>query len=119
MNTKHTPGPWTATLANTIIPANRTRIIATAWRNSELPCIPEEEQAANAKLLAAAPELLDILRTVTEYLNEADAEEQAADHHGDDSCSYCNAIAEARAIIAKATEGDLLEQIAEELDPCN
>ena len=84
MNTKHTPGPWTATLANTIIPAKRTRIIATAWRNSELPSIPEEEQAANAKLIAAAPELLEALRSVRDTMHrrmsagEVPTQEEAA-----------------------------------------
>lgn len=55
---------------------------------------PEEEPTT---------ELLDTLRTVTEYLEEAHADEIENDHHGDETCSYCDAIANANAIIAKAT----------------
>ena len=49
---------------------------------------------------------LAVLERVTNYLAEAHAEDKAADHYGDDSCSYCEAIDEARAILAKAEKGD-------------
>ncbi|MBW3636658.1 MAG: hypothetical protein KY445_09380 [Armatimonadetes bacterium] len=51
-----------------------------------------------------APELLAQLRHFATMIEADHAEEIAADHYGDgpDGCSYCDAIAAAHAIIAKA-----------------
>jgi hypothetical protein len=38
---------------------------------NELPDFHEEEQAANARLVAAAPEMLELLRSCHDYLCDA------------------------------------------------
>ena len=59
--TKHTPAPWTqAELAPTEIVANGDTMIATA--RDGLNGISREEAIANARLIAAAPELLELLK---------------------------------------------------------
>jgi hypothetical protein len=60
--------------------------------------------------MAAAPELLESLKTMLEYLLEAHSSELETCHAGDaelageapEACSYCKGIAEARAAIANA-----------------
>lgn len=102
---KHTPGPWTATGFRQMVvnaPSGDTLCLAPATASSGL-----DEIAANARLIAAAPELLASLEAVLDDLEEAHQPETDADHHGDpkDECIYCRNIAQARAAIAKATEG--------------
>lgn len=69
MNTKHTPGPWIAE-GRTIyalmhngwkkgVEQFKNRFYATVYFDSECP---EEEAEANARLMAAAPDLLDALQ---------------------------------------------------------
>jgi len=57
----------------------------------------------DTRLIAAAPELLEHLQTLADYLAEAHAEDKAAEHYGDEDCSYCRALDAARAAIAEAT----------------
>ena len=58
MNTKHTPGPWDL---------NETQRGTYIYQGGTENCIAEiyadvnEDQAANARLIAAAPELLEAL----------------------------------------------------------
>ena len=60
---------------------------------------------ATGKLLAAAPELAEMLDCLVDDLTEAHADELNSDHHGDgaEGCSYCRNIAKAQALLAKAT----------------
>lgn len=69
----HTPGPWKAENLDdepygriTIHRPGAGRSIATLWQD-DAP-VPEwnAEQWANARLIAAAPELLDALKELTE-----------------------------------------------------
>lgn len=49
------------------------------------------------------PDLLTVCERLAEYLEESHADDVANGHHGDDGpCSYCDAIAEARAAITEA-----------------
>jgi hypothetical protein len=77
MNTKHTPGPWLMAGDDFVYALNErgtnsfTVLIQTAgeWR------ISNEERAANARLIAAAPDLLVALNLVRmsagwQYLSE-------------------------------------------------
>jgi len=58
---------------------------------------------ANARLIAAAPDLLAALTNLVADMAESHADEIASNHHGDGpSCSYCREIAIARAAIAAA-----------------
>ena len=96
METKHTPGPWRISTANPFAVNTSEAGIATAHgidaaNYSEF--FPSTEQAkANARLIAAAPELLEALLA----LEEVDGFKGW--HH-----TYDEACAKARAAIAKAT----------------
>jgi hypothetical protein len=92
----HTPGPWTA-YAPTIMKAvaitagvNRTPIAVASGDYDRAT------RAANARLIAAAPELLVALR---DMLREHDALVMATSGAGD----RWSAATRARAVIAKAT----------------
>ena len=81
MNTKHTPGPWTRENAMSSDFDNFKHItgpdceqVATVHQMepqcnvSEEPRMTQAEAAANAKLIAAAPDLLAALKEVMEYI---------------------------------------------------
>lgn len=95
MNTKHTPGPWNLTpIENRIVSGNTViaRIYAHTDKGQPSNVAPfTEEDAANAKLIAAAPELL-------EALQELCADKYLADPINADR------MGKAKAAIAKATE---------------
>lgn len=63
MNAKHTPGPWQSTKCKAVVKsADYWAIIeegdeSAAWAIAEIDC-DREAAEANAKLIAAAPELL-------------------------------------------------------------
>jgi hypothetical protein len=81
--TKHTPGPWLQSIDNgRVIQAGRTKIAVAS------PTTPPPTAWANAKLIAAAPEMLDFARAVVRY----------AGNSGDDYLAD-----KAREVIAKAT----------------
>lgn len=102
MNTKHTTGPWMLTMANTITAWNDNKEIATVWSNPSRLHVPAEEAKANAKLIAAAPELLEALIATTDAF-DCLIQDQMADLPGGDLIKWAE-IEEARAAIAKATE---------------
>ena len=84
---KHTPGPWYAT---TMGKAGWVDVFA---HGVDIPIAStrHQDQEANARLIAAAPELLEALQSVLD--NCLDSE------------GLCTAHAKARAAIAKATGG--------------
>lgn len=77
---KHTPGPWTLVK----VPASRTwEIHAPTWRDladvfgnaaSDL----HEEGSANARLIAAAPELLEALKAIATKADSLQADPHKA-----------------------------------------
>lgn len=86
----HTPGPWTQgkkypaiILSNN---ENGNRFVATTCRNSDDEYQPTEKELANARLIAAAPDLLEVLKEIVETL--------------DDDCS--EGFSKARVAIAEA-----------------
>jgi hypothetical protein len=97
-DTQHTPGPWFAT------PGNYAVYVKDAYGDQgDLVCAlygagaTSYECAANARLIAAAPELLEACRLFVAY---------DTDESGDDVAlmlAYARARAEIRAAIAKAT----------------
>ena len=93
MITHHTPGPWhyspDVSLHNTALVYGADKyLVADAGRiHRRQP----EEQIANAKLIAAAPDLLDALRDMTEFYAQVTA-----------SPDEDSVLAAARAAIAKA-----------------
>ena len=97
MSAQHTPGPWKLDgAANT----NDLDIIAPTGRITMLDCeiseVSEDVLTANARLIAAAPELLAALRAAEEW----------AEHIEDDESRVPVDVRLAmRAAIAKATGG--------------
>lgn len=87
----YTPAPWTV----------RTRASIDYEGNIEIAEACEGEHEANARLIAAAPELLDALKDVLErFKNERDI--QLGNGYPEDYVS----ITAAEAAIAKAEGGD-------------
>lgn len=88
--TKHTPGPWTPaketahTRAQVFEGGDYARQIADVFGESY------ETRAANARLIAAAPEMLACLKAWIEAERDAHFEEQAHDPEG---CRYCESLA--------------------------
>ena len=96
MNTQHTPGPWTAVDGGRYIQSSREHGVNTTTQHDLDICrldyennMLAGERVANARLIAAAPDLLAALRTLVEL------EERGQPPGTDD-------IATGRAAIAKA-----------------
>jgi hypothetical protein len=60
---KHTPGPWSLTKSGVSVDAGKIRIRMEAGGQTD-------EIKANARLIAAAPDLLDELRIMRDWLQE-------------------------------------------------
>ena len=113
MKKTHTPGLWSVetrigaqTLNRLAISGPRsgaapTRCIAVIPGEGEY-LTPEVE--ANAALIAAAPELMAALETLTERATNDSGFDQSATHHG---IANCDALAKAREAIARATGEEL------------
>ena len=94
-DTQHTPGPWVDIGPNIYESGPPFNWVATVQTSNK----PDWE--ANARLIAAAPELLEVLGDVLPWLEKAEAEgvfENCAAPKGGQ-----RAINRARAAIAKAT----------------
>lgn len=89
MITKHTSGPWISDGAQIFIETDDGRQQSIGQANGFR--ISQETVYANARLISAAPDLLEALRNLLEVCSETDNTRPA--------------IAAARAAIAKATEG--------------
>ena len=99
---KHTPGPWAVEdpmdhcltiVANPEAPVYDWKWIATCdWPDEDNQLVTAREVKANARLIAAAPDLLEALE---EFSREYDGFE---DGNGDP----CPVLAKARAAIARA-----------------
>ncbi len=88
----HTPGPWdkivkmegfTAVGANTLI----ARVFSTAFRDVE-------NEAANARLIAAAPELLEVAQLIVQWAKDND--------RGHEGSELLEILSETSRAIAKA-----------------
>lgn len=99
-NTKHTPGPWIPYYA-VYLPKNVFKVGKD--RGKGFQCIADcsyetthgadgEEALANAKLIAAAPDLAEALKAVIEYFG----------HSALSNYEYPDHIQKARAALAKA-----------------
>lgn len=93
---KHTPGPWdVAPSGYRVMSANRVVEGRTIWGvyicdTANNPKTRTPENAANARLIAAAPDMLAALKEL--------ADDDACGDHCSNSCKWCAA----RAAIAKA-----------------
>jgi hypothetical protein len=111
--TIHTPGHWRISWESNGAfiydgePKNNRPAIAHVY--GAYRGLPElaDEAIANARLIAAAPKLLAMLKACADHLDEVHSDEKASGHFGDgQSCSYCEAIEDARRIIAMVEGGD-------------
>lgn len=92
--TKHTPGPWVVDHSFDILAEGTYE--QGGWRVAEVRKFDEREEShANARLIAAAPELLAALRELVQFVNCASAVEL-------EQPNKCAAYQSARAAIAKA-----------------
>jgi hypothetical protein len=96
--TKHAPGPWR-------VKANGPSYNITSEARDDPHMIlvgmvynEPEEHSANARLIAAAPDLLDALKRVVDKYEECNPNDVA---HSRRTCPYCRA----RAAITKAESG--------------
>ena len=64
--TKHTPGPWQHDRCQVVNPDGYVVASITDCHRNHQTMLSEEEVAANASLLAAAPDMLAELRAVVE-----------------------------------------------------
>lgn len=76
MTTKHTPGPWTMSGANTVHgPDCIVAFVGTA--DEEVRRFSGERQNADARLIAAAPDLLAALELLLPYLEDCRMDKEA------------------------------------------
>lgn len=120
MITQHTPGPWTYNLTTGVV-----RSLAEEFPNCRQPVIcdlrhwPHEDTTyihpANARLIAAAPDLLEALKAMEDRFGcrssrQEDQPKTYGCHHMAETCTQCEglvtgwkAVQAARAAITKAT----------------
>jgi hypothetical protein len=104
MNTTYTPGPWTAkqdqdSTGATTIRANGINICFLSYYNKGVKTLDPYEVEANARLIAAAPELLEALQNLVQFV-EWREDFIVEDHkEGED-----NQYSEALTAIQKATQ---------------
>lgn len=106
---KHTPGPWTigkvshkkqrvdidSLHADPTVGHQTWRGLARAYGCNDMPAEGTAAMLANARLIAAAPELLEAIETLVEHFEY---------YIGDNEC---RPIENARAAIAKASGGEV------------
>jgi hypothetical protein len=95
MSTQHTPGPWKVKAGSNAVLAGRKQICSHVNAASVLPVniVQDYEIAtANARLIAAAPDLLEALKDIVEFWDSIVPTDAVNQMH-----------INARAAIAKAT----------------
>lgn len=96
MTTKHTPGPWKhGKTLGVINGADGSLVATTGYRVTAVPDGQECEDDANARLIAAAPEMLEALKAFIERGTKLAGFPASYD-------PWVGEIVAARAIIARA-----------------
>ena len=70
---KHTPAPWHKADSRQVKRGDGS-IIATAWYFGNKGCVSKEEAEANNHLIAAAPDMYNLLKELRETVNLAAVE---------------------------------------------
>ena len=96
MSTQHTPGPWTVDEPHQVFAESVGEYVAIT-KVEEWNALPPNQVEANARLIAAAPCLLDALQELTQIASVLEATCPG------DSRAKENRMDRARAAIAKAT----------------
>jgi hypothetical protein len=102
METKHTPGPWK------LIKTDRNDIVVSysdgglrshiATCHNQLLCEEHGNLLANARLIAAAPDMLEALKAIFNY----DWHDELNELHGEDETNEAKVLKQVRAAIARA-----------------
>jgi hypothetical protein len=92
MSTQHTPGPWASNSADSF----ELGVYGNGYRIAKMTGGEINRDIANARLIAAAPELLDALQAIVKSL---------ADQDDEGLIEHAQQMIDARAAIAKATGG--------------
>lgn len=95
----HTPGPWTKVNGELFGPHGRRVLVSDSGIGVVCGSNPDPEHEANARLIAAAPELLEALRDLLRAVGRAGYD----DADSGELFELDSAAEEARAVIAKAT----------------
>jgi hypothetical protein len=108
----HTPGPWRVDSdsgndaeAEVIVAADRTICWTADTFSDEEGAVITDEDRANGRLIAAAPELLAVVRMAIDYANDT-KEIFGINFSGDDAESYDNLMDAAEAAINRAEGRD-------------
>lgn len=89
-DSKHTPGPWTYEKSSVVF---NTFPHTIGFHDGSGGCLDQNWSEADARLMAAAPELLEVARDVLKLFA----------YQGEDSSGLADLVeAKARAVIAKA-----------------
>lgn len=104
----HTPGPWSSHGCSVYQDStwkdgtqSGGRVIALAHEQADVDGMPSDEDLANARLIAAAPELLAACRATLAYLG-CEAEELDREGKHNAAANTRELAAQLRAAIAKA-----------------
>lgn len=103
MNAQHTPGPWKVGEDRDVYTANEDCIAMIVGAADQYPIKPKS--IANARLIAAAPELLNALEQLVKWMDDSNLSYTKAISHGPfnvEPVEY-SVVTEACAAIAKAT----------------
>jgi hypothetical protein len=93
VETKHTPGPWRVDIADTVKGPNGERV-ADAWIHEAI-----EVSEANARLIAAAPDLLAACESLSDWLEYTMGAQSSVTNRNELRAQ----VESARAAIARAT----------------
>jgi hypothetical protein len=92
---KHTPGPWKPG-KDGLVNGDGIRVADCGWD------VEGEEREANAQLIAAAPDLLEALKTAVAFIAVWSGVYQSSHGLADVHPEHAKALAEAQAAIKKA-----------------
>lgn len=90
----HTQGPWSY-IGNGDVVAKSEKYCGGEKDIASVFLTVNDEDEANARLIAAAPELLEALKVLADYVDECTGDNE------------CRPLENARAAIAKATGGEV------------
>lgn len=93
MSAKHTPGPWDALSFGVFA---QDVLVASVY-GDDPDCRPDDRMWANARLIAAAPELLDALQWLVDLMPDPELDIDTVQREQ---------VIKAKAAIAKATNPD-------------
>lgn len=81
-NAQHTPGPWTLGKGTVRVRTESKTLICECYTTGNAIRFPSKEQReANARLISAAPEMLEALEACKELVEKIDMQHRTAETH--------------------------------------